>query len=90
MISREPDVKTELDINENYCGKDEFPMQVTRIEYTPNQITATRVAALLSSEVDFIEDVPVQDLARVASAGGLEVGTAPQNRVIFWLEHRRR
>ena len=84
LISREPDVRTVLEINENYWGKDEFPMDVTRIEYTPIQNAATRVAALLSGEVDFIQDVPVQDLQRVADADGLDVRTAPQNRVIFF------
>ncbi|MBV1867571.1 MAG: ABC transporter substrate-binding protein [Marinosulfonomonas sp.] len=84
VVSREPDVKTVLKINENYWGKDEFPMQVTEIIYTPIQNKATRVAALLSGEVDFIQDVPVQDLARVGSTDGLEVRTAPQNRVIFF------
>ena len=54
-----------------------------RIEYTPIQNAATRVAALLSGEVDFIQDVPVQDLGRVADAADLVVKTAPQSRVIF-------
>lgn len=84
LVSREPDVKTVLTINENYWGKDEFPMQVTDIIYTPIQNAATRVAALLSGEVDFIQDVPVQDLNRVANADGLDLRTAPQNRVIFF------
>ena len=35
-------------------------------------------------EVDFIQDVPVQDLARVSGTDGLDVRTAPQNRVIFF------
>ena len=84
LVSREPDVKTVLSINENYWGKDEFPMEVTEIVYTPIQNAATRVAALLSGEVDFIQDVPVQDLQRVAGTDGLDVRTAPQNRVIFF------
>ena len=84
LVSREPDAKTVLTINKNYWGMDEFPMQVTEIIYTPIQNKATRVAALLSGQVDFIQDVPVQDLARVASAEGLQVITAPQNRVIFF------
>ena len=84
LISREPDVRTVLEINENYWGIGEFPMEITRIEYTPIQNAATRVAALLSGEVDFIQDVPVQDLERVRSADGLDVRTAPQNRVIFF------
>ncbi|MEL7258581.1 MAG: ABC transporter substrate-binding protein, partial [Pseudomonadota bacterium] len=84
VVSREPDVKTVLSANENYWGKDEFQLDVTEIVYTPIQNAATRVAALLSGEVDFIQDVPVQDLGRVADTAGLVVKTAPQNRVIFF------
>ncbi len=84
MTSREPDVKTVLTANESYWGKDEFQLDVTEVVYTPIQNAATRVAALLSGEVDFIQDVPVQDLERVASTDGLVVKTAPQNRVIFF------
>ncbi len=84
LVSRETDAKTVLRINDNYWGKDQFPMQVSEIIFTPIQNKATRVAALLSGQVDFIQDVPVQDLQRVADADGLKVLTAPQNRVIFF------
>ncbi len=84
LVSREPDVRTVLEQNENYWGAGEFPMEVTRIEYTPIQNAATRVAALLSGEVDFIQDVPVQDLGRVGQSEGLDVRTTPQNRTIFF------
>jgi peptide/nickel transport system substrate-binding protein len=84
LVSREPDVKTVMARNENYWGRDEFPMEVSEIVYTPIQNAATRVAALLSGEVDFLQDMPVQDLARVANADGLVVKQAPQNRVIFF------
>ena len=84
LESREPDVKTVLKANPNYWGKDEFPMELTEIIYTPIQNAATRVAALLSGEVDLIQDVPVQDLARVAGTDGLIVNNAPQNRTIFF------
>lgn len=84
LISREADSKTVLKIFNDYWGKEEFPLDVTEIVYTPIQNQATRVAALLSGEVDFIQDVPVQDLKRVRNADGLEVKTAPQNRVIFF------
>ena len=84
LVSREPDTRTVLAINEGYWGKHEFPMEVTKIVYTPITNGATRVAALLSGEVDFIQDVPVQDIARVASTDGLDVRTALQNRVIFF------
>lgn len=84
LVSREPDVKTVLVQNENYWGMDQFPMEVSEIVYTPIQNAATRVAALLSGEVDFIQDVPVQDLQRVSGTDGLVVKTAPQNRTIFF------
>ncbi len=87
LVSREPDVRTVLERNDDYWGMDEFPMEVSEIIYTPIQNAATRVAALLSGEVDFIQDVPVQDLQRVADSDGLVVKTAAQNRTIFFGMH---
>ncbi len=84
LISREPDTLTVLESNDDDWGIGTFPMEITRIEYTPIQNAATRVAALLSGEVDLIQDVPVQDLQRVADADGLKVENAPQNRTIFF------
>lgn len=84
LVSREQDVKTVMTRNEEYWGRDQFPMEVSEIVYTPIQNAATRVAALLSGEVNFLQDMPVQDLARVNDADGLVVKQAPQNRVIFF------
>ncbi len=83
LASREPDVRTVLEANPEYWGIGEFPLGYDAIEYTPIQNAATRVAALLSGEVDFIQDVPVQDLDRVDETDNLVVKTAPQNRTIF-------
>ena len=83
LVSRSVDEKTVLKANPNYWGKNIYPNQVTEIIYTPIQSSATRVAALLSGEVDIIQDVPVQDLGRVSSTDGLQLATAAQNRVIF-------
>ncbi len=84
LESREADVRTVLSLNEDYWGMDEFALDATEIVFTPIQNPATRVAALLTGEVDFIQDVPVQDLQRVEDAEGIDVITAPQNRVIFF------
>jgi len=84
LVSRAVDEKTVLKANPNYWGKDIYPNQVTEIIYTPIQSSATRVAALLSGDVDLIQDVPVQDLGRVESSSGLKLATAAQNRVIFF------
>ena len=84
LVSREPDAKTVLEIFSGYWGKGKFPLEVTKIVYTPIQNAATRVAALLSGEVHFMQDLPVQDLHRVANKNNLKVEKAPQNRVIFF------
>ncbi|MEM6386431.1 MAG: ABC transporter substrate-binding protein [Pseudomonadota bacterium] len=84
LVSREQDVKTVMALNDAYWGRDAFPLEVTEIIYTPIQNAATRVAALLSGEVNFLQDMPVQDLERVDAADGLVVKQAPQNRVIFF------
>ena len=84
LVSRMPDTLTILDAFDEYWGRGEFPLDISRIRYTPIKNAATRVAALLSGEIDFIQDVPVQDLARVDADAGLKVIKAPQNRVIFF------
>jgi len=84
LESRTADVETVLTRNPDYWGLGTFPMDATRVVFTPIQNPATRVAALLTGEVDFIQDVPVQDLDRVAAADGIGLATAAQNRVIFF------
>jgi peptide/nickel transport system substrate-binding protein len=66
LVSREPDVRTVLKRNDNYWGKgSEVPLEISELIYTPIKSDATRVAALLSGEVDFVQDVPVQDIERL-------------------------
>jgi len=84
LQSRTADVETVLTQNADYWGMDMFAMDVTEIVFTPIQNPATRVAALLTGEVDFIQDVPVQDLQRVTDTDGIGLATAAQNRVIFF------
>ncbi len=84
LESREADVQTVLQANPDYWGIGEFPLDVTEIIFTPIQNPATRLAAFLSGEVDFIQDVPTQDLERVEAADGIGLGSGPQNRVIFF------
>ncbi len=83
LVSREPDVRTELVRNDAYWGIGSFPMEVSRIVHTPIKSAATRAAALLSGEIDFLLDPPVQDLERLAQAPGIVVRSAAENRTIF-------
>ncbi len=84
LVSREQDVKTVMKLFDGYWGKGQYPMGITEISYLTIKSDATRVAALLSGEVDFIQDTPVQDVARLEQAQGMKVLTGPENRSIFF------
>jgi peptide/nickel transport system substrate-binding protein len=83
LASREPDVKTVMKRNDAYWGKGQVPLEITELIYMPIKADATRVAALLSGEVDFVQDVPVQDIQRLQGTQGLKVAVGPENRSIF-------
>jgi len=83
LVSREQDVKTVLRRNDAYWGKAEYPVAVSEIVYLTIKADATRVAALISGDVDFVHDVPVQDIDRLEKAGHFRVNFGPENRTIF-------
>ncbi|MGJ8624549.1 MAG: ABC transporter substrate-binding protein [Yoonia sp.] len=69
--SRQPDAKTVFVVNPDWW--DEPQHNLDRIELTPVTSAATRVAALLSGEINFTNDAPVQDLPRLIAAPNVEV-----------------
>lgn len=78
---RQPGVRTVFVRNPNYWGKVDGNAQ--EVIFTPIANPATRVAALLSGEIDVMEPVPVQDIARVDSNPGTHVITGPELRTVF-------
>jgi peptide/nickel transport system substrate-binding protein len=80
---REPDVRTTWKRNPGWWGTQQYPHNVDRIVHTPVKNAATRVAALLSGELDFVLDPPLQDLPRLETAGTLKVERAPETRTVF-------
>jgi peptide/nickel transport system substrate-binding protein len=84
LVSREQDVKTVLKRNENYWGKGQFPHGISEITFLVIKADATRVAALLSGDVDFVQEVPVQDIDRLDKTANLKVNIGPENRTIFF------
>jgi peptide/nickel transport system substrate-binding protein len=82
LQSREVDVRSVLTRNDNHWA--ETQPEVTEIVYLPITDAATRVAALLSGEVDIVQDVPVQDVERLQATDGIKVETGPENRVIYF------
>ena len=79
--SHEPGVRTTFKPNPNWWGKPEH--NLTQVIFQTVKSDATRVAALLSGEVDMIDPVPVQDIPRVKSHAGTDVLTGPELRTIF-------
>lgn len=82
LVERQPDVKTVLAANPDWW--DERKHNLDEIVYTPITNNATRVAALLSGEVDFIRNAPPQDLERIEATPGMKVMRGPHLRTIFY------
>jgi peptide/nickel transport system substrate-binding protein len=78
----QPDQKLVLVKNASWWGKSEG--NVTEIVYTPVKAVATRMAALLSGEVDLVLDPSPQDLPRVRADASLKVIDGIENRTIFF------
>ncbi len=79
---REQDVRTVFEKNDDWWG-DDSTFNVDKVELLPIKNDATRVAALLSGEIDYTNVVPVQDIARIKSSSSHDVKMTPQNRTIF-------
>jgi peptide/nickel transport system substrate-binding protein len=81
IVSHEPGVKTVFKPNPNWWGKPEH--NLTEVIFTTIKSDATRVAALLSGEIDMMDPVPVQDVERIKSNPSTDVLTGPELRTIF-------
>jgi len=79
--SWEPDKRVVLAANPNWWDKREG--NVTEVIYTPIKSDATRVAALLSGDVDFVSDLPTQDVNRLRQDTRLKILDGAENRTIF-------
>ncbi len=81
ITSREQGVKTEFKRFADYWDKDSKG-NVDHLTLVPIKENATRVAALLSGDVDMIAPVAPNDLKRVDSADGVDLVTLPGTRII--------
>jgi peptide/nickel transport system substrate-binding protein len=81
LKSRQPGVRTVLVPHPAWWGKAEH--NLSEAVFTPIANDATRVAALLSGDVDLIQPVPLQDVARLEGRAGIKVMSRPELRTIF-------
>ena len=81
LVSRQPGVKTVFRRNPAWWGTFEGNLQA--FTYLPIANDATRTAALITGEVDFVLDPPPRDVARLRTQPGLKVLDGEENRLVF-------
>lgn len=81
LVTRQPDVKTVFKRNPAWWGRMEGNLQ--EVQFLPIKSDATRLAALVSGEVDFVLDPAPQDVTRLRNTAGVRVIDGPENRVLF-------
>ncbi|MFM9914442.1 MAG: ABC transporter substrate-binding protein [Rhizobacter sp.] len=88
LKERQPGTRTVLIRNTGYWAA--AAGNLSEVVFTPIANDATRVAALLSGELDVMEPVPLQDVERLKAAPGLKVLQGPELRTIFLGMDQRR
>jgi peptide/nickel transport system substrate-binding protein len=81
ILSWAPEQRIMMARNEDWWDK--APGNVAQVVYTPIKSESTRVAALLSGDVDMLTDVPTQDIARLRNDKKLKVIDGPEVRTIY-------
>lgn len=79
--SRRADAQTVFVVNKDWWDK---PVHnIDRIEFTPITSSATRVAAMLSGEIDFTNLAPLQDLPRLTASPDVKVLQSNELRTVY-------
>lgn len=83
LASREPGIKTTLEANGDWWNAANKTGNVESVTYTPLPNDATRVAALLSGQMDVVYPLPVQDIPRLEAAPNVKVVAGPEVRTMY-------
>ena len=81
LASRAPGIKTTYRRHAGWWGK--FEGNVQEVAYTPISNDATRLAALVSGEIDLVLDPAPRDVARLRHTSGIKIIDGPENRLVF-------
>lgn len=79
----EPDAGCELEANPSWWNVPNARHNVSRVVFHPIRSDATRVAALLSGQVDLVTGIPLQDVDRVRAAPELQLIERPSLRTLM-------
>ena len=77
-----PDQRVTMSANPDWWDKANAS-NVTEVVYTPVKSDSTRVAALLSGDVDMVTDLPTQDVTRLRNDPKLKIVDGHEVRTIF-------
>ncbi len=83
LVSRETGNRTVMRRNDAYWSNAQAPVEISELIYRSVPNDTERVQALVSGEVDFLQDVPVNELPRLQANKTLTVNTGPENRSVF-------
>jgi peptide/nickel transport system substrate-binding protein len=85
LKSRQPDVRTVLAKNPAWWGLKLglYEGNADEVIYLPIGSDATRIAALISGEVDLVNDPPPQDVPRLKQTQNIKVLEGFENRIVF-------
>ncbi|MGN6830740.1 ABC transporter substrate-binding protein [Paucibacter sp. M5-1] len=81
LVSRQPAIKTSFKRNPAWWGNWEGNVQ--EIVFSQISNDATRLAALVSGEIDFVLDPAPRDVPRLRSTPGVKIIDGPENRLVF-------
>ncbi len=81
LVSRQPDIKTIWKRNDSWWRAHEG--NVSSVTFNSIKNDSTRLAALISGEVDFVLDPSPQDLERLEKTPNIKVINGIENRVVF-------
>jgi len=83
LISWQPDQAVKMVTNKDWW--DNNPGNVTELSYLPIKSPPTRVAALLSGDVDLVTDLPPQDFFKLKEDGKVKLLEGAEIRTIFFV-----
>ncbi|MCX8133411.1 MAG: ABC transporter substrate-binding protein [Roseococcus sp.] len=83
VVERVADERTVLVPNPNYWAAAEMQHGITRAVFRPIASAPTRLAALLSRELDVMYHVPLQNVPQVQQAQGVRLIQGPTARTIY-------
>jgi len=83
LVSWQPDQAVKMVANPDWWDKN--PSNVTELTYLPIKSAPTRVAALLSGDVDIVTDLPPQDFFKLKEEGKVKLLEGPEIRTVFFV-----